>query len=71
MSAVIPHLFAEVSAKLEDLHAIAVEGQRADNAPDMQNVLNAHLRTGLVELDGTIRAVAKALEGTHFGKDER
>jgi hypothetical protein len=59
----IPHLFAEVTAKLEDLHAIAVEGQRRDNAPDMQGVLTFHLRSGLAALDDTMRAVAKALEG--------
>jgi hypothetical protein len=71
MRAIIPHLFAEVTAKLEDLHAIAVEGQRADNAPDMQSVLNVHLQSGLVELNGAVRTMAKALEGTHSGKDER
>lgn len=58
----IPHLFADVAAKLEDLHAIAVEGQRADNAHDMQSVLNFHLRDGLSAVGGTMRAIADALE---------
>ena len=62
MTKTIPHLFADVTARLEDLHAIAVEGQRADNAPDMQGVLNAHLRSGLATLDDIVRAVAAALD---------
>lgn len=63
MRKTVPHLFAEVTANLEDLHAIAVEGQRRDNAPDMQRVLTLHLRSGLATLDNTMRAVANALEG--------
>lgn len=63
MKKTIPHLFAEITARLEDLHSIAVEGQRADNAPDMQAVLALHLRAGLVALDGTVRGVAKVLDG--------
>lgn len=63
MTKAIPHLFADATAKLEDLHAVAVEGQRADNAPDMQSVLIAHLRDGHAALDSTIRAIAMALEG--------
>ncbi len=64
MTKAIPHMFADVTAKLEDLHAIAVEGQRADNAPDMQSVLNVHLRSGLVAVDGALRIIAKTLEGS-------
>jgi hypothetical protein len=59
----IQHMFANVTAHLEDLHAIAVEGQRADNSPDMQTLLNIHLRSGLVTLDSCIRAIAMGLEG--------
>ena len=64
MRKTIPHLFADVTAKLENLHAIAVEGQRSDNAPDMQDVLTVHLRSGLAALAGDMRAMAKALEGS-------
>ncbi len=64
MRKTIPHLFADVTAKLEDLHAIAVEGQRGDNAPDMQRVLTTHLSSGLMALDGTMRGMVKALEGS-------
>lgn len=63
MTAPIPHLFAVIAARLEDLHAIAVEGQRDDNASDMQSALNAHLQSGLVALGGTVKAVTKALDG--------
>ena len=59
----VTYMFADVTAKLEDMHAISVEGQRRDNAPDMQNVLNIHLRSGLAALDGAMRAIADALEG--------
>lgn len=59
----IPHLFADVTAKLEALHAIAVEGQRVDNAPDMQTVLTFHLRSGLVSLNDAMRTIATALDG--------
>lgn len=61
MTSAIPQMFADVTAKLEDLHAIAVEGQRADNAPDMQSMFSAHLRVGLVAVEGTMRAIAVAL----------
>ena len=61
MTKTIPDLFADATAKLEDLHAVAVEGQRADNAPDMQGVLIVHLRSGLVALDGTLRTMSSAL----------
>ena len=60
----VPRLFADVTSKLEDLHAIAVEGQCSDNTRDMQQVLTIHLRSGLALLDDNIRHIAKALEGT-------
>jgi hypothetical protein len=59
----IRDMFADATAKLDDLHAIAVEGQRADNAPDMQNVLTLHIRSGLVALDATMRDITTALDG--------
>ena len=62
MTKTVPHLFADATAKLEDLHSITVEGQRADNAPDMQGVLIAHLRSGLVALDDTLRTMSHALK---------
>ena len=61
----IPQMFAAVAAQLEDLHAIAVERQRTDNASDMQSVLNIHLRDGLAALDGKMRDMEPAL-GDHL-----
>ena len=63
MTKTIPHLFANVTAMLEDLHAVAVEGQRADNAPDMQSVLIGQLYSGIAALDASMRAMAKTLDG--------
>ena len=60
----VPRLFADVTARLEDLHAIAVDGQCRDNALEMQQVLNAHLRSGLAALDDNMRQIAKVLEGS-------
>ena len=60
----VPRLFADVTAKLEDLHSIAVEGQCRDNAPDMQLVLHVHLRSGLAALNDNMRQIAKVLEGS-------
>lgn len=56
-------MFANIATQLEDLHAIAVEAQCVDNSPDMQTVLNVHLRSGLVMLDSTLCAIALGLEG--------
>lgn len=63
MSKAIPRRFADITAKLEDLHAIAVEGQRADNAADMHAVLTGQLRSGVVALDASMRSLAKSLNG--------
>lgn len=59
----VPHLFADVTAKLEDLHGLAVEGQCGDNSPDMQQVLCAHLRSGLAAIDVALREVTMPSEG--------
>lgn len=58
----LPHAFADISARLEDLHAIAAEAQCRDNSPDIQVVLTIHLRSGLAALDTEVRAIAQALE---------
>jgi hypothetical protein len=59
----IPHLFADASARLEDLHAIAIEGQRSDNARDMEQALIGQLRSGIAALDTSMRYMAKVLDG--------
>lgn len=62
MTKSIPHFFADATESLEDLHSIAVEGQRSDNAPDMPGVLIIHLQSGIVALDETLRTMSRALK---------
>lgn len=50
----VPHLFADMTARLEDLHGIAVEGQCSGLSPDIHMVLLLHLRTGAQALAATI-----------------
>ena len=57
----IPRQFADLTAKLEDLHSLAVEGQGSENSPDMHRVLAAHLRTGLASLETALAKVAGEL----------
>ncbi len=47
---------------LEDLHGVAVEGQRRDNGPDMQRVLLFQLRTGTAVVNDTLMRMATALD---------
>lgn len=61
----IPRQFADLTAKIEDLHALAVEGQGSDNSPDMHRVLAAHLQTGLASLEASLAEVARALGDQH------
>ncbi|MGN6270268.1 MAG: hypothetical protein ACTHM0_10300 [Sphingomonas sp.] len=51
MSKSVSHLFADITAHLEDLHGIAVEGQRADLSPDMAAALVMSVRTGIAQVD--------------------
>lgn len=57
----VPRLFADVTAKLEDLHSVAVEGQRRDNSHDMQRALACHLRMGMMSLDTSLHAIKRSL----------
>ena len=59
----LPRAFAVITARLEDAHSLAVEGQHRDNAPDMQRILVAQLRAGLAEIDGKLSAMAGWLDG--------
>lgn len=56
--------FADITARLEDLHGVAVEGQRRDNGPDMQRVLLLQLRNGTAAINGTLTSMATALDRT-------
>jgi hypothetical protein len=61
----IQHLFADVTAKLEDVHAISVEGQRRDNAPDMQWVLVCHVRQAIAAIDAIACEIKQGLGDAH------
>ena len=54
--------FAIITARLEDLHAVAVEGQRRDNSPDMQRVLMGHLLSGASTMDRSLRTMSAAID---------
>lgn len=61
----IPRLFAKVTAKLEDLHMVAVDGQRRDNSTDMQRVLAAQLRMGVASLGVSLAEIENRLGDDH------
>lgn len=61
MKAPIPKLFADITAKLEDLHAVAVEGQCHDHSVDMQIVFAAHLCIGVAALETALQQVRRQL----------
>lgn len=61
----VPSLFAEATAKLEDAHAISVEGHRRDNAPDMQLVLACHLRQAIAAIEAITGQIRQQLGDAH------
>lgn len=61
MIAPVPRLFADITAKLEDLHAVAVEGQCHDHSADMQIVYVAHLCMGIASLDTALQQIRDQL----------
>lgn len=65
MNKAIPRLFADIMVALEDMHAIAVDGQSRDNTPDMQRVLFCHLRKRSVALDAALTRIKRKL-GEHY-----
>lgn len=65
MTGTIPRLFADITAKLEDMHMIAVEGQRRDNTPDMHRVLTCQLRMGVASLDTSLAKIKRRLGDGH------
>lgn len=54
-------LFVEVASKLEDLHAIATEGQASDALTDMQWALLGMMGVGLSDLEMAVQAIQEAL----------
>ncbi|MCJ2183930.1 hypothetical protein MTR62_14680 [Novosphingobium sp. 1949] len=65
MSGNVPRLFADITALLEDMHAVAVEGQRRDNAPDMQSALVGLLQSRVATLDASLAKISLKLGGGH------
>lgn len=61
MTEAVPRHFADITAKLEDLHAIAVDGQRRDNSPDMQRVLVSQLGMGFASLYVSLAKIKRRL----------
>jgi len=61
MKADLPRAFADITARLEDAHALAVEGQRRDNSPDMQRALACHLRMAVVAMGGIVSEIKQTL----------
>lgn len=65
MKYAIPRLFADITAKLEDMHMIAVEGQRRDNTPDLQRVLFCQLRMGVAWFYTSLAKIKRKLGDSH------
>lgn len=65
MRKAVPHLFADITAFLEDMHSIAVEGQCSKNSPDMQQVLICQLRMRSAALDAAISRINQRLGEHH------
>ena len=54
--------FADLTAVLEDMHGIAVEGQAKDLTPDMQGALLTALRSSLADLQRSLTGIALLLK---------
>lgn len=57
----IHELFADLTALLEDLHGVAVEGQQAGLSPDMQAVLLSSVRDGVQRISRIMPDIAARL----------
>jgi len=58
----VSHKFADVTAVLEDMHGIAVEGQAKDLTPDMQSALLMSLRSSLADLQRLLTGIGLLLK---------
>lgn len=57
----VPHMFADITAALEDMHGIAVEGQSKDQSPDIHDALLMNLQQGMANLDRLLAGVSLLL----------
>lgn len=55
----IAHLFADIIAGLEDLHAVAVEGQARHAPPELQEALARALQAGMERLRRKASKIAR------------
>ena len=58
----VPRRFADITAVLEDMHGIAVEGQAKDLTPDMQGALLMSLRSSLADLQRLLNGIVLLLK---------
>lgn len=58
----LPCVFAAITARLEDLHSLAIEGQSRDTSFDMYRVLAGELRNGTALIEGTLRDVMATID---------
>lgn len=61
MSKSVARMFADVTALLEDMHGVAVEGQRRDNPAEVQLALASSVRSGLVRIDRVLIDIGVAI----------
>lgn len=61
----IPHLFADITVRAEDLHAISVEGHQRDNSADIQSALAAHLRMTIAAMDSIVGEIKHRCDNAH------
>jgi hypothetical protein len=57
----LQHLFADMTASIEDLHGIAVEGQGLDVTPDVHASLALCLREQLAGIDAQLTQIENQL----------
>ncbi|MEA1015034.1 hypothetical protein [Sphingosinicella sp. LY1275] len=57
----VQQLFADLTAALEDVHGVAIEGQSAHASKDMQASLLSCVRAGLLWLEQIADSIAVAL----------
>ena len=57
----IPRLFAELTAVIEDMHGIAVEGQAPHLSPDLRNMLLRSLNQSVARIELITSAIERRL----------
>ena len=57
----VAELFAAATMVLEDVHPVAMAGQRRDVAPDRARALVGHLRAGMATLEAILAEIAACL----------